>query len=237
LLKAALLGLGCPASLYERIVLKNRERGEAFGLLRALEAMARRILLIAAAQDQRPLEPLEDMRIGRGPAKTRTAVGAERQPFMGLPPKTFPVRFALTPSPKHAAQLRVSPRKPCAPENWGSAYLVAPRFEALIRVYADPAPHVMRLRQMLAQCQGPRRAQTLCADQSHAAGPGALDEPLRGRSGGRSVAGQLADSQAVRMIGLVREFMGVNSRFEGEAGGAGTPRIRFCAGMPMGRAK
>jgi len=197
LILAMLHFFGAPAALYETCTHPNNERRLALDYLRTLEAMIRRILLIMAGEDQRPLEPWMP-RAARKP-ETQTRAGPERDEHRGLPPTTLPIRFVLSPpvaAPRAEKRVK-NPRpaweqppaclsEPLPPEldtpqtrrrerllradhwekvkqsrSWPVYGLVA-RFEALIRVYKDPLPYVMRIRQRIAAEQG-RHAQLICA--------------------------------------------------------------------------
>jgi len=195
LILAMLHFFGAPAALYETCTHPNNERRLALDYLRTLEAMIRRILLIMAGEDQRPLEPWLP-KATRGPARGQTKTGAERTEYRGLPPEKLPIRFALVPP---AAAQRTTARRartpapmpdclkePLPPEldnpqtrraerlmiadyrrdlmerKRAPVYGLVARFEALIRVYKDPLPYVMRIRQRIAAEQG-RHAQLICA--------------------------------------------------------------------------
>lgn len=191
---------GAPAAFYETGSHRIKDRRQALDYLRGLEAMIRRILLIMAGEDTRPLEPWLP-RAARGPAKGVTKTGAERHDYSGLPPENLPIRFVAippsaapraTPAPKRAPKpipaWQLPPKcltEPLPPEldtrqtrrshrllladHWRSlkerkswpVFALAARFEALIRVYKDPLPYVMRIRQRIAAEQG-RHAQSIC---------------------------------------------------------------------------
>lgn len=187
---------GAPAAFYETCLHRIKDRAPALQYIRALEAMIRRILLIMAGADARPLEPWMP-RAARNP-KAPDKPGAGRREFCGLPPKRLPVNFVLSPAvstprtqKRVARPLAVWEQPPAClleplpPEldtpqmrrrerllladHWEKVreqrlwpvYGLAARFEALIRVYKNPWPFVMRLRQRIAAEQG-RHAAMLC---------------------------------------------------------------------------
>lgn len=187
---------GAPAEFYETCMHRINDRAPALQYIRTLEAKIRRILLVMAGADARPLEPWMP-RAARKP-KAPEKRCAEREAFCGLPPKTLPINFVLSPAvsaPRTEKRVK-KPRPfwqqppacltdPLPPElddaqtrrrhrllladHWEevkesrlwSVYGLAARFEALIRVYKDPLPYVMRLRQRIAAEQG-RHAAAIC---------------------------------------------------------------------------
>ena len=223
---------GAPAAFYEKAAHRMKDRAPALQYIRTLEAMIRRILLIMAGEDARPLKPwMPRQTRGAAPSHEETAqTKTERTGYRGLPPKTLPVRFVLSPpvrAPRTEERVK-KPRpaweqppacltEPLPPEldtpqtrrrhrflladhraemkarrRWPVYGLVA-RFEALIRVYKDPLPFVMRLRQRIAAEQG-RHAPIIC-DQM-------LKEPLGLPMGLREgLSGMLLGScAAVRLL-------------------------------------
>ena len=187
---------GAPAAFYETCLHRIKDRAPALQYIRALEAMIRRILLIMAGADTRPLEPW--MPRAAHKAKASDKPRAEGPEFCGLPPKRLPLNFVLSPpvsaprTQKRVARPRPAWEQPPAclleplpPEldnpqtrrrerlliadHWEAVreqrlwpvYGLAARFEALIRVYKNPWPFVMRLRQRIAAEQG-RHAAKLC---------------------------------------------------------------------------
>lgn len=187
---------GAPAAFYETCLHRIKDRAPAPQYIRALEAMIRRILLIMAGADTRPLEPW--MPRAARTAKASDKPRAQRPEFCGLPPKRLPLTFVLSPAisaprkEKRVARPLAAWEQPPAclleplpPEldnpqtrkrerllladHWEAVreqrlwpvYGLAARFEALIRVYKNPWPFVMRLRQRIAAEQG-RHAAMLC---------------------------------------------------------------------------
>jgi hypothetical protein len=169
-LSVTLLCFGAPRALYENLSILRTDRNEMFGWLRALESIARRLLLIAAAQDRSPIAVLPPRRF-RGPAKGVTAMGDERRVYDFVNPSKIRAEFKIAPPPSRDAPVASQRGPACgaearpffhlAPFHLSNAAPLAARLEALIRVYKDPASYVTRLRQMLAQQQG-RFKQTLC---------------------------------------------------------------------------
>lgn len=200
MLSVTLRSFGFPAALYERCAFPLKEREDAFALVRMLEGALRRILLIMAGEDTRPLEPWMPKE-ARAPAKDETKTCRERQEWRGFAPEKMPIRFPLyvpaaasrtAPAPKRAPkpipEWQMPPKcltEPLPPEldtrqtrrshrllladHWRGlkerkrvpVFSLVARFEALIRVYKNPKPYVMRLRQRIAAEQG-RLARFIC---------------------------------------------------------------------------
>ena len=192
---------GAPAAFYESCSHQMKDRRLALNYLRTLEAMIRRILLVMASADARPLEPWLPPK-GRDQAKTGPR--APRAEYRGFAPVRLPIRFVLIPPPvaPPSTTKRVRPpapipdflKEPIPPEldspqtrrsermmiadhrrdlienKFRPVFALAARLEALIRVYKDPLPFVMRIRQRIAAEQS-RHAEIVCALM--------LREPLR----------------------------------------------------------
>ena len=168
--------MGGPASLILRGSMEKRRRNEACRLLRVLETMLRRILIVMAASDTRPLAPARPS-APRKPEEI-TAPQAAQKTERVVTPETLPVHFAMSPRPAAApkpaqrdltmmrqAEARLtrlaarharsdfSDHKPIrsAP---GGANAIAARLEAVIRVYQNPDAYVTRLRRKLAAQEG-----------------------------------------------------------------------------------
>ena len=164
LLTSAVEFCGAPAALFARGVMPKRKKYEAFCFLRAIETMLRRILLILAARDARPLAPMSLKRTSAAfAAESISRTDGQAGPNEGAadePAKDSPIYFALTPP---APKLRVppAPRDLSPFRSWGACDMpeksdnapacnLARRLEAAIRVFEDPDVYVLRLRRKLA---------------------------------------------------------------------------------------
>lgn len=164
LLTSAVEFCGGPAALFARGVMPKRKKHEAFRFLRAIETMLRRILLILAARDARPLAPNS---LSRTPARCAADSSNLKDAPAGAngsdteeSAKDSPIYFMLTPPARKLAALS-APRALSPFRNWGvydapeksdsaPACNLARRLEAAIRVFKDPDVYVLRLRRKLA---------------------------------------------------------------------------------------
>lgn len=167
LLTSAVEFCGGPAALFARGVMPKRQRRAAFEFMRAIEIMLRRILMILAARDVRPLAPLAPERMSAVIADNPRANTHTAAPV----PEERPIYFAVTPPAPHQPAPPTPRPLSRAPSSGGAAYDIpekstttpaynlARRLEAAIRVYKDPDAYVLRLRRRLAASE--RRAAVL----------------------------------------------------------------------------
>ncbi|MEZ6023741.1 MAG: hypothetical protein R3C16_10105 [Hyphomonadaceae bacterium] len=150
---------GAPEEIAAKGVLMARPRALMLTWLRAGEAMLRRLLLIEAAACAKP-----DLRTRLEPKRTRAR---RERAFQADAPERWRVSFRCfmpldgqrpRPHALSATARRFAGEDAGAPR-FPSAWPIAERFEALLRVYNDPAPRAARLARRLHAA--PRRAQEL----------------------------------------------------------------------------
>ena len=124
---------GSPAEMAGLEVLAPRERMDVLGWLRPLEALVRALLVIRAAEMPAPIR--RTPRAKRSPPRSRQMV--EHDPDK---PESWRVSFRAVPAPPGLGSGRYAPGAELP-----SAWPLAERLEAVIRVLENPDPFARRL--------------------------------------------------------------------------------------------
>lgn len=148
LLRVLIRSAGAPRDLYESAALLKKEWRDLARNIAALEAIVRRLLLMLAAKDERPLVLPKPRPVKRRATPALENAAPACKPFL---PEALAGRFIVVPPPPRIARKLYPRRKPDPNQILVSAHGLAARLEALIRIYADPLAAAMRLRRRFAR--------------------------------------------------------------------------------------
>jgi hypothetical protein len=150
IVKLLIARIGDPLALFLQCSMRQWQIFRALDLLRPVELMLRRLLLIEAQAlapslpepgPTRPSRPRE--RALFSPNINMERPQTWRAPFRNLQPAGAPrPGRPYAPHPQPDPALRIAPRDAAA---WQSCWPLARRIEAVIRVVHDPLPHIRRL--------------------------------------------------------------------------------------------